>query len=194
MLDYVEGKLAAKSPTEAVVAVGGVGYRLTVPLSTFDALPDEGAVKLLTYLYVREDALRLFGFATEDERRIFTSLLSVQGVGPGTAIAILNGIPVPQFRQAVASEDLATLSRAKGIGRKTAQRIVLELKREMERQLAELPTAAAGTHGLTSDAVAAMLALGYKRSVAERAVARATRRFGPEAALEDIIRDALQQV
>ncbi len=159
MFDHIQGELAGKSPTQAVVVTGGVGYRFTIPVSTFDALPENGSVKLLTYLYVREDTLKLFGFATEDERKLFTNLLSVQGIGPGTAIAVLNGISVAEFRRAVATEDLATLARAKGIGRKTAQRIVVELKREMERQLAELPAGAIGASGVTSDAVAAMLGL-----------------------------------
>jgi len=194
MFDFIQGELVSKSPTEAVVAAGGVGYRLTIPVSTFDALPDSGEVRILAYLHVREDIMRLYGFVTEDERRTFTSLLDVQGIGPATAIAVLNGISVDAFRRAVASGDLPTLSRAKGIGPKTAQRIVLELRREMEKQLAELPAAPAGSSGVTSDAVAAMLALGYKRSQAEKAVERALKRLGPQAALEEVIRESLQQV
>ena len=194
MFDHVEGNLVCKSPTQAVIATGGVGYRLTIPLSTFDALPECGQAKLLTYLHVREDILRLYGFATEDERRIFTSLLGVQGIGPGMGIAVLNGISTDEFRTAVAREDLGTLARVKGIGRKTAQRIVLELKREMERQLVDLPAGRTGVSGVTSDAVAAMLALGYKRSAAEAAVARALRNLEPGARIEQVIREALQQV
>lgn len=194
MFDYIEGKLVSASPTQAVIATGGIGYRLTIPVSTFDALPKDGECKVHTYLHVREDVLRLYGFVTEDERRIFSSLLSVQGVGPGTAIAILNGIPVDEFRHAVANDDLNVLSRAKGIGRKTAQRIVLELRREMERQLVELPTTGTSGAATSSDAVAAMLALGYKRSAAETAVSRAAKALGQGASLEKIIREALQQV
>jgi len=193
MFDHVQGNLVGKSPTEAVIATSGVGYRLTIPLSTFDALPESGQAKLFTYLHVREDALRLYGFATEDERRIFTSLLGVQGIGPGMGIAVLNGISADEFRQAVAGEDLATLARVKGIGRKTGQRIVLELKREMERQLLELPAGKPGVSSVTSDAVAAMLALGYRRSAAETAVAHALKTLATGASLEQIIREALQQ-
>ena len=110
MFDYLQGKLASKSPTEAVIAVGGAGYRLTIPLSTYDALPDDGDVKLLVYTHVRPEALRLYGFVTEDERRVFTSLLDVQGIGPSTAISILNSLPVNDFRRAVAREIVATSS------------------------------------------------------------------------------------
>jgi len=194
MFDYIEGNLVSASPTQAVIAAGGIGYSLTIPVSTFDALPKDGECKVLTYLHVREDVLRLYGFATEGERRIFTSLLSVQGVGPGTAIAILNSIPVDEFRHAVAGEDINVLSRAKGIGRKTAQRIILELRREMERQLVELPAAGASAAATSSDAVAAMLSLGYKRSTAEAAVSRAVKALGRGASLEEVIREALQQV
>ena len=195
MFDYLQGRLVSKSPTEAVIAVGGTGYRLTIPLSTYDALPDDGEVKLLVYMHVREDILRLYGFANEDDRRVFTSLLGVQGIGPSTALSILNSVPVNEFRSAVAREDLATVSRAKGIGKKTAQRIVIDLKREMEKQMSEPSLGGEGVPlgvGITSDAVAAMLALGYKRSAAEQAVDGALKRLGANAALEDVIRQALQ--
>lgn len=193
MFDYIQGDLVSKSPTQVVVAAAGVGYRFTIPVSTFDALPSDGRVRVLAYLYVREDTLRLYGFATEGERRLFVSLLGVQGIGPSMAIAALNGLSVDEFRRAVANEDLGTLARVKGVGRKTAQRIVLELKREMERQLAELPPGRPGISGVTSDAVAAMLALGYRRSSAETAVSRALKRLQGGASLEQVVREALQQ-
>ena len=194
MYDFVEGDLVERSPTQAVVAAGGVGYRLTIPVSTFDALPKSGRAKLLVHLYVREDVLRLYGFATVDERRLFTNLLSVQGIGPSMALAALNGMSVNDFRLAVVNEELAVLARVKGIGRKTAQRIVIELKRQMERELAERPVGGVRPSALTGDAVAAMIALGYKRSVSEAAVARAIEKLGRDAALELIIREALQQI
>lgn len=194
MYDHIEGDLASKSPAQAVISAGGVGYRLTIPLSTFEALPPAGAVRLLAYLQVREDALKLYGFATEDERRLFLQLISVSGIGPNTAIAILNGIRPPDFRRAVAAEQAEELCRIKGIGRKTAERIIVELKREMERELIEETGKAAGARGAVSDAVAAMLALGYTRSAAEKAVTRALDKLGAKATLEDVVREALQQV
>ena len=141
MYDHIEGELVSKSPAQAVIAAGGVGYSFTIPISTFAALPDRGRAKLLAYLHVREDVLRLFGFASEKERKLFVRLISVSGIGPGTALAILNGLTVDEFRRAVAAEEVSTLCRVKGIGRKTAERMIVELRREMERELLEEPEA-----------------------------------------------------
>lgn len=194
MYDHIEGELEYKSPTQAVISAGGVGYRFTIPLSTFDALPASGRARLLTHLHVREDMLRLYGFSTEAERRLFLRLINVSGIGPSTAITVLNGISVEDFRRVVASEQAAVLCRVKGIGRKTAERIILELKREMEAELIEQPAGARAEPALTSDALSAMLALGYTRSAAEKAVGRALEKLGRDAPLEQIIREALQVV
>jgi Holliday junction DNA helicase RuvA len=194
MYDHIQGNLVFKSPTQAVVSAGGVGYRLTIPFSTFDALPGSGAAKLFAHLQVRDDALKLYGFATEAERRLFTQLIGVGGIGPNTAIAVLNGIHPDDFRRAVAAEKADELCRIKGIGRKTAERIIVELKRDMERELIEETGSTAGVRGAVSDAVAAMLALGYTRSSAEKAVTRALEKLGREASSEQVVREALQQV
>lgn len=194
MYDYVEGDLVSKSPTQVVIASSGVGYRFTVPLSTYDVLPDEGRTRLLAHLYVREDIHRLYGFATEDERRLFVRLIGITGIGPGTAIALLSGMSVNEFRQAAASEELSRICQVKGIGNKIARRIVLELKDEMERELLEQRAEGLPVSTLTSDAVAAMLALGYTRSAAGKAVTRAFEKLGRDAPLEEIVREALQRV
>ena len=141
MYDHIEGELVFKSPAQAVIAAGGVGYRFSIPISTFAALPERGRAKLLTYLHVREDVLKLFGFASEKERKLFVRLIGVSGIGPGTAMAILNGLSVDEFRRAVAAEEVSTLCGVKGIGRKTAERVIVELRREMERELLEEPAA-----------------------------------------------------
>jgi Holliday junction DNA helicase RuvA len=193
MYDYIEGELVSKSPAQAVIAAGGIGYRFTIPISTFTALPERGRAKLLTYLHVREDALKLYGFASEKERKLFVRLIGVSGIGPGTAMAILNGLSVDGFRRAVAAEEVATLCRVKGIGRKTAERVIVELRREMERELLEEPEAR-GAASVTADAVAAMIALGYTRSVSEAAVERALDKLGRGANLEQVVRRALQEV
>jgi Holliday junction DNA helicase RuvA len=176
------------------VEAGGVGYRLIIPLSTFDALSDGGPARLLVHHYVREDDMRLYGFATEDERRLFTRLIAVSNVGPNTALAVLNGMRVDDFRRAAANEDLALIVAIKGIGRKTAERIVLELKAEMGRELLERPAAGAPASTLTSDAVSAMLALGYRRSAAERAIRKAFDVVGRDATLEEVVKQALQEI
>jgi Holliday junction DNA helicase RuvA len=194
MYDHIEGELVFKSPAQAVIAAGGVGYRFSIPISTFAALPEHGRAKLLTYLHVREDVLKLFGFASEKERRLFIRLIGVSGIGPGTAMAILNGLSVDEFRRAVAAEEVSTLCRVKGIGRKTAERVIVELRRDMERELLEEPPTRGTAASLTADAVAAMLALGYTRSVSEAAVLRALEKLGRAADLEQVVRQALQQV
>jgi holliday junction DNA helicase RuvA len=194
MYDFIEGELVSRTPAQIVLATGGVGYRLIIPISTFDALPLEGSARLLVHHYVREDDMRLYGFATEDERRLFTRLISVSGVGPNTALAVLNGMSVDDFRQAAANEDFADITQVKGIGRKTAERIVLELKDEMARELIERPVTGAAASTFTSDGVAAMLALGYKRSAAEKAVMKAFDQIGRDAPIEEVIKRALQLV
>jgi Holliday junction DNA helicase RuvA len=192
MFDHIQGELVSKTPTQAVISAGGVGYAFTIPLSTFDALPPRGAARLLVHLHVREDALKLYGFATEDERRLFTQLISISGIGPTTAVTILNGISVEDFRQAVAGEQAALLCKVKGVGRKTAERIIVELKAEMEREIIERPAGRKTDIVLTADAVAAMTALGYTRSAAENAVARAVEKLGRQAPLEELVREALR--
>jgi Holliday junction DNA helicase RuvA len=194
MYDHIEGELVFKSPAQAVIAAGGVGYRFSIPISTFAALPERGRAKLLTYLHVREDVLKLFGFASEKERRLFVRLIGISGIGPGTAMAILNGLSVEEFRRAVAAEEVSTLCRVKGIGRKTAERVIVELRRDMERELLEEPEPRGAAANLTTDALAAMLALGYTRSVSEAAVLRAMEKLGRGASLEQVVRQALQQV
>ena len=194
MYDHIEGELVSKSPAQAIIAAGGVGYRFTIPISTFTALPERGRAKLLTYLHVREDTLKLFGFATEKERRLFVRLIGISGIGPGTAMAILNGLSVEEFRRAVAAEEVSTLCRVKGIGRKTAERVIVELRRDMERELLEEPETRGVATSLTADAIAAMLALGYTRSASEAAVLRAMEKVGRDANLEQVVRQALQQV
>ncbi|MGD1001562.1 MAG: Holliday junction branch migration protein RuvA [Candidatus Brocadiia bacterium] len=194
MYDHIEGELIFKSPTQAVIAAGGVGYRFSIPISTFAALPERGRAKLLTYLHVREDVLKLFGFASEKERKLFVRLIGVSGIGPGTAMAILNGLSVDEFRRAVAAEEVSTLCGVKGIGRKTAERVIVELRREMERELLEEPATRGAAGNLNADALAAMLALGYTRSVSEAAVLKAMEKLGRDANLEQLVRQALRQV
>ena len=188
------GGVASRARAQVVLSAGGVGYRFVVPLSTYDALSDAVRARLLAYLYVREDVLRLYGFATEDERRLFARLIGISGIGPGTAIALLNGMSVGEFRAAAARADALPIQRVKGIGPKIARRIVTEMSEEMSRELVEQRAEGAPVSALTSDAVAAMLALGYKRSASEQAVARAFASIGREAPLAAVIRKALQVV
>jgi len=193
MIAQVRGRLLRKGPQEAVVDVGGVGYRLTIPLSTFYRIGEPGAeVILLTHTHVREDALALFGFLTPVEQALFERLIAVSGVGPKLAISVLSGIEAPDLVAALRSSDLARLTRVPGVGKKTAERLVLELKDKLQ----DLPSAAAepsGPSAAADDIASALVHLGYSRPEAERAVERAVREHG-EGRFEDLLRFALQVV
>ena len=129
MYEHLAGRLASKSPSEAVVECAGVGYLLKIPLSTYEALPAAGgACRVLAHLYVREDTQALFGFATRQEREVFRKLLGISGIGPTVALTVLSGMPVAELARAVADGNSGALKRIKGIGEKTAKRMVLELK------------------------------------------------------------------
>ncbi len=191
MYDYVRGRLASKKPTQVVVDVAGVGYKLDVPLSSFERLGDVGQeTRLFTHLHVREDALRLYGFATEAERAMFELLIGVKGVGPALALSILSGVSAEQLAEAISLRDTAQIQAIKGVGKKTAERLVVELK---EKVAADAPSAPPPS-GAAADAVAALQNLQVAPAKAERAVAEAMKELGPDAAVEEIVRAALKLV
>ena len=192
MYEYIKGQLSSKNPTQVVVDVGGVGYRLNVPVSTFERLPDvENEVKLLAHLHVREDTLRLYGFSTEGERALFEMLNSVSGIGTNLALTILSGVPANELVKAISEQNTTLLQSIKGIGKKTAQRVVLELK---EKVGGEAALAAGAGLPLVGEAAAALAALGVPRAAAERAVASAIDATGSDASIEDIVRAALKLI
>ena len=176
-----------------VVEVGGVGYRVTIPVSSFYRLGEPGAeVSLLTYTHVREDVIALFGFMTPGEQVLFERLISVAGVGPKLAINILSGIEAPELIQALRAGDIARLTRIPGVGKKTAERLVLELKDKMPAAVAaEAPAATGGARSPKDDLVSALVHLGYSRPEAERGVERALREDGG-GRFEDLLRRALR--
>lgn len=192
MIGRLRGRLVRKSPPALIVDVGGVGYELEAPMSTFYRLPELGSeVELHTHLVVREDAHLLYGFATEDERRLFRDLLRVAGVGPKIGLAILSGIDVPTFLACVEAQDVDALVRIPGIGRKTAERLLVEM-RDRIRALGELPATAGRTYapgGAEAEAHAALVALGYRPAEAARLLKSVA---GEGAGTEELIRRALQ--
>lgn len=193
MIGFLRGVLVAKSPPGLTVDVGGVGYDVEAPMSTFYVLPPLGAeIRLLTHLAVREDAQTLYGFSTEDERRLFRNLLKVSGVGPRSALAILSGISVEAFAQCVRTEDIASLTKVPGVGRKTAERLVIEMRDRLDAPaVTEFPSinGQAGVFkGIEGEAFSALLALGYKAAEA----ARMLKLVGGAASTEELIRRALQ--
>ncbi len=197
MITFLEGILEDKQPTHAVLNVGGVGYEVIIPLSSFDRLPGVGQVcRILTYDHVREDLHQLFGFMTESERRLFVQLLSVSGIGPKLALTTLSGLTPRELRAAIATGDVKRLSSISGIGKKTAERMVLELKDKLGA--AETLEAVAGGVVLDEgdvklrDAVMALISLGYKRSEAQDAIVRILGApDGRSLSVEDIVRKAL---
>ncbi len=164
------GKIASKTPPQLTVEVGGLGYELEAPMSTFFHLPPVGAeVSLLTHLVVREDAHVLYGFATEEERRLFRSLIRVSGVGPKIALALLSGMSVAAFARCVQSEDVAALTRVPGVGRKTAERLIVEMRDRLSPPPPPAGAAAAPPgESPEGEAYGALVALGYRPAEATR--------------------------
>ena len=189
MIHYLKGKLVAKSPTFVIVEVGGLGCRVNFPLSSYQALPPEGStVSLYTHLHLRDDGISLYGFLKEEEKDFFLLLTSLSKIGPKLALRMLSSLSLPEFKKAVKAGDLNTLVRIPGIGRKTAQRMVLELKDKIE---AEEPQGS-GKEVLTKDAVAALTSLGYTRSEADKAVRGALSSVREEIDLPELIKEALR--
>jgi Holliday junction DNA helicase RuvA len=198
MIGSLRGTLTAKSPTEVLVDVQGVGYLLHIPISTYEVLGElQTPVSLLTHLHVREDALQLYGFATEEERSTFKLLLSVTGIGPKMAQGILSGIPVRDLRSHIATGNLGALTTIPGVGRKLAERLVVEL-REKFGKLEAFP--ADGNVGSVeshhrAEALLALTSLGYHRTAAERALRKAVQELNdPSASVEALIKAALRQI
>jgi len=198
MISFLEGKLTEALPTQVVIDVNGVGYEALIPLSSFDKLPQPGqAVRLLTHLAIRDDAHVLYGFMTESERELFRLLIRhVSGIGPKIALNVLSGTTAAAFRAAVAEGDVAALSRINGVGKKTAERMVIELKDKMGEDAAwptgnEKPLGA--EEQKLADAAAALSALGSKPKEAQEAVRAAVAMLGPDAAVDEIVRAALRK-
>ena len=188
--------MVEKQPGRAVLNVRGVGYEVYIPLSSFDRLPPEGAsCRVLTYHHVREDAQELFGFATEPERRLFLLLYSVSGVGPKTALGVLGGLSVREVKAAIAEGDAKRLSSVKGLGRKTAEKIIVELKDKLtEAEVLESSAAAAPATAeemRTRDAMLALISLGYKQAEAQKMIKDVLPRVAADQSVEDLVRRAL---
>lgn len=198
MFHYLQGKLAEKSPMLAVLDVHGVGYEIHIPLSTYSQLPALGAdVRLLTHFIVREDVQQLYGFSTEDERDLFRMLISVSGVGPKVATTALSGLPIHELREAIASGSIPVLTSISGIGKKTAERLIVELKEKVviEQRAAKASPLASAAGRAAEDSLQALVSLGYKRPDAKAAVEKAMKdKPGQALTVEDLIRASLKYV
>ena len=196
MIGRLRGRLLERRPTHLLVDVGGVGYDVMIPLSSFYQLPDDAeSVDLFIHTHVREDVLQLFGFLRAAERRVFRQLIAISGVGPRLAIAFLSGIGVEELVVAIADGDRARLQRIPGVGKKTAERVLLELRDKLSLDEDDAPLPAnpeESASGVRSDALSALINLGYSRDKASKALDKAIDE-GSES-LEAVIRSALQQL
>ena len=198
MITFLEGTLVEALPTHVVVNVHGVGYHVLIPLSSYDKLPAVGApIKILTHLAIREDAHVLYGFMSHAERDLYRLLVThVSGIGPKTALDVLSGTTVTSFKAAVVAGDAALLAKTKGIGKKTAERIIVELKDKVG--IAAAWEAASAGHAPTpeeakvTDAVLGLIALGYKQVDAHKAVKQVQEKGGAGLTTEDLVRQALK--
>ena len=194
MITHLRGTLLSKSPTHAVVDVGGVGYGLAISLITFDQLPPASeAVHLSTYLYVREDRMELFGFADEEEREVFELLIGVSGIGPHSALTVLSGMTLRDLQEAILQERVAELTAIKGIGRKTAERLVLDLKDKVHASALAGEAASAAKLGASEEAAKALMTLGYAAPAARQAVRKAVEKHGPDLSVQQLIKLALKE-
>ena len=189
MIAHLRGRLIAKHPNQAIVEAAGVGYDVTISVPTFSELPASGAdVSLHIHTHVREDAIALFGFLRPEEKQLFEKLISVSGIGPKLAITILSGMPTPDMVAAIRGNDVARLTRIPGIGKKTAERMVLELRDKLEHFGAA--PAAPPASPIEEDVISALVNLGYQRGAAERALAAAGKNGGKKE-FDALFRDAL---
>jgi len=200
MIAYLSGKLREKQANQVIVDVGGVGYEVFIPLSTFYELGEEGSdVALRVYTHVREDAIQLFGFKTARERDLYLKLISVQGIGAKSGITMLSGMSADEIITAIRTDNLARLTSIPGVGRKTAERLVIELRDKLGdlsaganvSAAAAAAAGSAGTGDTFDDAVSALVNLGYQRNAAEKALTQALKE-GTEPSVQKLLRRGLQ--
>ena len=197
MIGQLKGELVKRDPAQIIVDVRGVGYRVFIPLSTYYRLPEEGgAVRLHTATHVREDAIHLYGFLTEYERNLFDLLRGVSGIGPRLAVNILSGITADELILAIGRGDLVRLSAIPGVGRKTAERIVLELKEKVLSLVEPVEAAVVPerdpSEGILQDVISALLNLGYSRAQASKAASSALRAVDGDQDFEKVVKEALR--
>jgi Holliday junction DNA helicase RuvA len=199
MIAHIQGHLHFKSPEYLVIDVDGLGYQIQVPLTTFYDLPEVGnTVALHIHTHVREDTLQLYGFQTREEKAVFVSLMSVAGIGPRLAVNILSGITPTELAETVIQGNIARLTSIPGVGRKTAERMMVEMRDKLPTlalgQEVAAPVKDAATEALAEDALSALLNLGYKKGVAQRAIEEARQRLKGEITLESLLKESLRSM
>ena len=194
MIGYLKGTLIDKKPNAVVLDVNGVGYLVNIPVSTFYDLPEEGSpLSLSIYTHVREDILALYGFRTTREKAVFEKLIGVSGIGPKMAVAFLSGMTVEELIPAIQRQDVVKLSTIPGVGRKTAERVALELREQLPALLSETAQLPA-EKSMQDDLISALVNLGYHRSQAERTAKSVLEKAKPDTAFETLLKSSLQHI
>lgn len=195
MFAYINGKLAHKDPTFVIIDIQGVGYDIKISLHTFGQIKDQENCKLFTYFHVKEDIQALYGFASMHERALFLHLISISGVGPSTGLMVLSSLSPDEVENAILSEDVRTIQGVKGIGAKTAQRIILELKDKIGKEAGDNPLqniATSGTNAIRNEALAALVTLGINKVAAQKTIDKILKNADGPVSLEDLIKLALK--
>ncbi|MFC3417664.1 Holliday junction branch migration protein RuvA [Algoriphagus hitonicola] len=196
MIAYLQGKLVFKDPTYVIIDVGGIGYQVKISLQTYSKIKDEEQIRLLTFLHIKEDAHTLYGFKDEEEKRLFLLLISINGVGPNTGLMILSSLSTAEIEQAILDGDVATIQHVKGIGAKTAQRIILELKDKVGKSGSESSPTQLGflksSNKIREEALQALITLGFPKAAAEKNIAQVLKKTNGEISLEDLIKASLK--
>lgn len=196
MIAYIDGKLTYKDPTYVVIDIGGLGYHIKISLQTYGVLHEGERCRLHTFLHIKEDAHTLYGFAEHAEKRIFMELISVSGIGPNTALMMLSSLSSTEIQHAIVSEDIRTIQGIKGIGSKTAQRVILELKDRIKKGMyagENIPNIAApANNSIRGEALSALITLGIPKNVAEKSIDTIMKREGSQLSLEQLIKKALK--
>ncbi len=193
MIEFLKGRLIEKTPSYIVVECNGVGYYVNISLHTYGQIGDEEAIQVLTHFQVKEDAQNLYGFKSKDERQVFRQLISVSGIGTATAQMMLSSLSPDEVRSAILNEDVATLKGVKGIGAKTAQRVILDLRDKMGKEDI-IPEISGGLHNTAKqEALSALIALGFDRAQANKVLDKLVQ-DAPDSGIEDLIKAALKKL
>lgn len=194
MIGYLTGKILSKKPTQILIEVSGVGYLVNISINTFDKISETGdVISLHTYLSVREDSLTLYGFYTLSEKELFEILIGVNGVGPKLAQGILSGISADEFRDAIANSNISRLVAIPGVGKKTAERMLIELRDKIDKVSESDSSLSSKTFSIKDDAVAALIGLGYNQKIADK-VTRSLLDGNTSLSLEDLIKESLKNL
>ena len=194
MFEYIDGKLAFKCPTYIVVEAGGIGYHINISLNTYSSLANAERCKIYTWLHIKEDAHTLYGFADEGERRLFLHLISVSGIGPNTGRMMLSSITPVEIQTAIVNADLALIQRIKGIGVKSAQRLVLELQDKLKKEGSGSLILAPLNNTVREEALSALMMLGFAKPASEKAIDNAVKSGGQDLSVEQMIKIALKNL